>query len=66
VKYGKVSLSETVTDKDPQPIQKIYPIIDFSEGSYSKGENNVTLSPISKIWPFICLINVFSVYIIEL
>jgi len=28
-----------MTNKDPQPIQKIYPIIEFSEVSHSKGEN---------------------------
>jgi len=26
-------------NKDPQPFQKIYPIIEFSEVSHSKGEN---------------------------
>jgi len=28
-----------MTDKDPQPFQKIYPIIEFSEVSHSKGKN---------------------------
>jgi len=27
-----------MTNKDPQPIQKIYPIIEFSEVSHSKGK----------------------------
>jgi hypothetical protein len=35
-------------NKDPQAIQKAYPVIDFSKVSYSKGESYYS-APISEI-----------------
>jgi hypothetical protein len=42
-----------MTTKDPQPIQKTYPIIEFSEVSHSKGENILPYLLSLKIDPLI-------------
>jgi len=45
--FRRLSPRTVMTDKDPQPIQKIYQIIEFSEVSHSKGEN-ILPNPLSR------------------
>jgi len=37
--WRQMSPPTVMTNKDSQPIQKVYSIIEFSEVSHSKGEN---------------------------
>jgi len=45
------------TNKDPQPIQKVYPIIEFSEVSHSKGKNILPYLLSLKIDPLFWLLS---------